>query len=101
MAKIKCVEYDCKYNYGEKCIKTSIEVSKEASCDSFDVKNDGSPIDVEFGYEEEFFSNFTDKEIVCHCTSCKTNKNNYCTREHLRVGGKEETAKCESYQKRG
>ena len=41
MAKIKCNEYDCKYNYGEKCIKSSIEVSKNANCDSFDIKDDG------------------------------------------------------------
>jgi hypothetical protein len=100
MAKIKCNEYDCKYNYGEKCIKSSIEVSKNANCDSFDIKDDGSPIDVEFGYEEEFFANFNDKEVICRCVSCKTNKDNYCTRTHLQVGDSKERAKCESYQKR-
>lgn len=100
MAKIKCLEYDCKYNYSEKCIKNGIEVSRDAICDSYDVKDDGSPIDVEFGYEEEFFSNLGDKEIVCRCTSCKTNKNNCCTRTHLQVGESETTAKCDSYQKR-
>lgn len=100
MSKIRCNEYDCKHNYDEKCMRSCIEVSKEAKCDSFDTKNDGSPIDVEFGLEENYFKNHNDKEVVCHCTTCKTNHNNYCTREHLQVADVNDVAKCESYERR-
>ena len=57
MAHIKCREFDCKYNYCEACMKNSIEVSDDALCDSFDTKQDGSPIDMEMGLEEDFFVN--------------------------------------------
>ena len=100
MAKIKCNQYDCKHNYSECCMKKGIEVSKEAKCDSFDTKHDGSPIDVEFALEEDFLSCGDHKEVRCKCVSCKTNKDGCCTREHLQVGDVNNAAKCESYQKR-
>lgn len=100
MAKIRCKEYDCKHNYCEECMKCSIEVTKDARCDSFDTKRDGSPIEMEFGLEEEFLSNHSDKEILCKCDTCISNKNSMCTRTHLQVGTLNNVAKCESYQKR-
>jgi hypothetical protein len=100
MAKVKCNEFDCKYNYCEACMKKSIEVTKDAKCDSFDTKHDGSPIDMEFGLEEDFFSNQDSKEVRCKCVSCKTNNNGCCTREHLHVADINDVAKCSSYQKR-
>ena len=100
MAKIKCNEYDCKLNYSESCMKKEICVSKDAKCDSYDTKHDGSPIDMEFGLEEDFLSYKGHKEVKCKCDSCKTNKDGCCTREHLQVCDVNDVAKCESYQKR-
>ena len=100
MAHIKCREFDCKYNYCEACIKNSIEVSDDALCDSFDTKQDGSPIDMEMGLEEDFFVNHHDKEILCRFKSCLSNSNGCCSRTNLQVGDVNDRAKCESYQKR-
>lgn len=100
MSKIKCREFECKHNYCEACMKNSIEVSGDAYCDSFDTKHDGSPIDMEFGMEEDFFINHNDKEVICHCTSCISNSQGICSRNNLQVGTLNDTAKCESYQKK-
>lgn len=100
MSKIKCREFECKHNYCEACMKNAIEVSDSALCDSFDTKHDDSPIDIEFGMEEDFFLNQNDKQVLCRCTICKTNSEGVCIRKHLSVGDVNDMAKCESFEKR-
>lgn len=80
-------------------MKNAIEVSDSALCDSFDTKHDDSPIDIEFGMEEDFFLNQNDKQVLCRCTVCKTNSEGVCIRKHLSVGDVNDMAKCESFEK--
>lgn len=100
MSKIRCREFDCKHNYCEACMKNAIKVNKHAYCDSFDTKHDGSPIDLEFGMEEEFFANNVNKEVLCSACECISNKNGICNDNHIHIGKLNDTAKCESYKEK-
>ena len=100
MAKIRCKEYECKHNYQEQCMIKKVYINDAAGCDSFDVKHDGSPIDIEFGLEENFFENVKDNEISCRSKSCRSNNEGDCLRKHLTVDSLNNMAKCEDYQKR-
>lgn len=100
MARIKCEKYACKYNYCDACMKDGIRVSSGAVCSSYDTKVDGSPIDVEFGMEENFLANHFNKEVLCNCKTCKSFYSGVCDKKRIDINDVDDLAKCISFEKR-
>ena len=73
MPKIKCEQYECKYNNKNLCIKEGIYVRNDTYCESY---KKGS-LDRNYAFEISTFEN-DDKHVKCEAKGCTHNKNCNC-----------------------
>lgn len=101
MQKLKCTENGCVHNYCKHCVKDVVQISRDACCDSFDLKGpkneNNAKSEFEFACECGLGTKEDNHHILCNEENCNYWNFGECSLHQVKIQGRMNEAKCATY----
>lgn len=96
MPNLKCHEYSCKSNHCSHCSMNSLNVSADAYCNDYRLRdlNESADVSYEYAYDQAMSLKQDDHHIFCNDHRCINNTSGQCTASYIRIDRKDNGAKC-------